>query len=198
MATNKRKFSASSSSPSSSSGGGGADDDCLVWPPTIIVENTRVRKSDDGRWTGIGNPEMACLLKDIGHTQGKPKAVWGKEGHMGQVLVEYPLTQVGLHEGERLHNFFKSCERGREQWLKVRPLWHGLPGHEAIEEGPDFVRYDEVEKIDKRVLYGYLATEQDLSKLPKKKNRRPKTVSRKVIEKAFISASPGELVVDPS
>lgn len=35
----------------------------LLWPPTVIVENTRTGKSEDGRWTGIGNREMAFFLK---------------------------------------------------------------------------------------------------------------------------------------
>jgi hypothetical protein len=35
----------------------------LLWPPTVIVENTRTGKAEDGRWTGIGNREMAFFLK---------------------------------------------------------------------------------------------------------------------------------------
>jgi hypothetical protein len=34
-----------------------------VWPPTVVIENTRTGKTEDGRWTGIGNVEMACFLK---------------------------------------------------------------------------------------------------------------------------------------
>ena len=43
----------------------GGPEELLVWPPTVIVENTRVGKSNDGRWTGIGNIEMTCFLRGI-------------------------------------------------------------------------------------------------------------------------------------
>ncbi|KAH9304532.1 hypothetical protein KI387_008936, partial [Taxus chinensis] len=38
-------------------------EDDIVWPPTVIIENTRLAKTDDGRWTGIGNIEMAQILQ---------------------------------------------------------------------------------------------------------------------------------------
>ena len=38
------------------------EEDRIVWPPCVIVENTRLCKTPDGRWTGLGNPEMACFL----------------------------------------------------------------------------------------------------------------------------------------
>lgn len=117
-------------------------EDEIVWPPTVIIENTRLAKNEDGRWTGIGNVEMAQILQEIGHTYGKPKSSWGKEGHRGQVVVQYQPTLEGLKEAERLHEHFKANARGRDEWGRVRPFWHGLPGHEGLEEGPDFVRLD--------------------------------------------------------
>ena len=38
------------------------EEDRIVWPPCVIIENTRLCKTPDGRWTGLGNPEMACFL----------------------------------------------------------------------------------------------------------------------------------------
>eukprot|EP01018_Ginkgo_biloba_P000714 Gb_15253 [translate_table: standard] len=158
-------------------------DDDIIWPPTVIIENTRLAKTDDGRWTGIGNAEMAQILRDIGHTFGRPKSAWGKEGHRGQVLVRYQPTLEGLKEAERLHEHFKANARGRDEWGRVHPLWHGLPGHEGLEEGPDFVRVDEETNQQKRVLYGYLAVVSDMHKVPKKKKQRwCMTVSKKDLE----------------
>jgi hypothetical protein len=37
-------------------------EDEIVWPPTMIIENTGLAKNKDGRWTGIGNVEMAQIL----------------------------------------------------------------------------------------------------------------------------------------
>eukprot|EP00249_Psilotum_nudum_P008309 c21185_g1_i2 orf=188-799(+) len=164
-------------------------EDQIVWPPTVIVENTRLAKTDDGRWTGIGNSEMAIFLSEIGHTRGKPKSSWGKEGHRGQVFVQYPPTLEGLREAERLHNLFKSRNRGRDKWMLVKPFWHGLPGHEGIEEGPDFKRIDEETKQEKRVFYGYLAAGNDLDKFPREKKKRKRciTVSKEEIEAKALS-----------
>lgn len=159
-------------------------EDEIVWPPCVIVENTRLFKSSDGRWIGIGNPEMACFLAEIGHTLGRPKSSWGKEGHRGQVIVQYPPTLQGLQEAERLHEHFKSFNRGRDEWIRVKCMWHGLPGHEGIEEGPDLKRIDQDSNEEKRVLYGYLAKLNDVDKLPptKKKHKRCRTMSKKDIE----------------
>ena len=125
---------------------------------------------------------FGCCI-GIGHTLGRPKASWGKEGHRGQVIVDYPATLDGLKEAERLENHFKSCHRGREEWLRVKCMWHGLPGHEGIPEGPDLKRIDKDSMHEKRVLYGYLAKIKDLDKLPlKKKNKKCKTITKKMVE----------------
>ncbi|KAH9309507.1 hypothetical protein KI387_037418 [Taxus chinensis] len=151
---------------------GRTSEDDIMWPPAVIIENTRLAKAANGCWTGIGNTEMARILQEIGHTYGRPKAAWGKEGHRGQIAVQYQPTLEGLREAERLHEHFKVNARGREEWGRVHPFWNGLPGHEGLEEGPDFVRVDETTKQKKRVLYGYLAVVSDMEKVPKKKKQK--------------------------
>ncbi|KAH7442976.1 hypothetical protein KP509_02G011000 [Ceratopteris richardii] len=163
-------------------------DDEIIWPPCIIVENTRLFKDTDGRWTGLGNVEMACFLAEIGHTMGRPKSCWGKEGHLGQVIIQYPSTIEGLKEAERLHEHFRSCNRGRTEWMRVKCMWHGLPGHEDIYEGPDLKRVDNECNKEKRVLYGYLAKVCDKNKLiPIKKLKKCETRTKKDIEPASAS-----------
>ncbi|KAH9304533.1 hypothetical protein KI387_008937, partial [Taxus chinensis] len=54
----------------------------------------------------------------IGHTNGKAKSAWGKEGHRGQVVVQYQPSLDGLKEAERLHEHFKVSARGREEWSR--------------------------------------------------------------------------------
>ncbi|CAM6074845.1 unnamed protein product [Sphagnum tenellum] len=146
----------------------------LVWPPTVVIENTRTGKTEDGRWTGIGNVEMACFLKDIEHAAGKPKSTWGKEGHKGQILVQYPPSLQGLEEADRLHEDFEKNGRSRKDWCRIQPFWHGLPGHDDLEEGPDFLRIDKETQIKQRVFYGYLATAADLDKVQQPINRKRK------------------------
>ncbi|KAI5055760.1 hypothetical protein GOP47_0029281 [Adiantum capillus-veneris] len=164
-------------------------DDEIVWPPCVIVENTRLCKTSDGRWTGLGNTEMSCFLAEIGHTMGKPKSCWGKEGHRGQVIVQYPPTMKGLKEAERLHEHFRSSSLGRFEWMRVKCMWHGLPGHEGIDEGPDLKRFDEACNMEKRVLYGYLAKVGDVDKLTpmKKKHKKCTTKRKKDIEAVAVA-----------
>lgn len=167
-----------------------AADDEIVWPPCVIIENTRLCRSTDGRWTGLGNTEMACFLSEIGHTMGRPKSAWGKEGHRGQVIVQYPPSLQGLREAERLHEHFRSSNRGRTEWMRVKCMWHGLPGHGGIEEGPDLKRFDDASSKEKRVLYGYLAKGGDDDKLLpcKKKHKKSKTRTKKDIEAMAVSS----------
>jgi hypothetical protein len=62
-------------------------------------------------------------------------------------------------------------------------MWHGLPGHEGLPEGPDLKRIDEDSLQEKRVLYGYLAKVNDVDKLPiKMKNKKCKSVTKKAVE----------------
>ena len=111
---------------------------------------------------------------DIQHTAGKPKSCWGRDGHKGQVLVQYPPTRLGLEEAERLHNHFAAHGRSRKKWRSIRPFWHGLPGEEDLEEGPDFLRIDDETQVRKRVFYGYLALAEDIGKVYPPYNRKRK------------------------
>lgn len=104
--------------------------------------------------------------------------------------MQYSPTLQGLREAERLHEHFKSSNRGRTEWMRVKCMWHGLPGHEGIEEGPDLKRLDEDSNKEKRVLYGYLAKRRDVDKLlpVNKKHKKCKTKTKKDIEAAAVSA----------
>ncbi len=111
---------------------------------------------------------------DIEHAAGKPKSTWGKEGHKGQILVQYPPSLQGLEEADRLHEHFEKNGRSRKDWCRIQPFWHGLPGHDDLEEGPDFLRIDKETQIKQRVFYGYLATAADLDKVQQPINRKRK------------------------
>lgn len=104
--------------------------------------------------------------------------------------MQYPATLQGLREAERLHEHFRSSNRGRTEWMRVKCMWHGLPGHEGIDEGPDLKRFDEDCSKEKRVLYGYLAKRGDADKLlpTKKKHKKCKTMTKKDIEATAVSS----------
>lgn len=97
--------------------------------------------------------------------------------------MEFESTLEGLQEAERLHNYFLQNGRGRVQWDIIRPFKTGLPGCEAVPEGPDFSRHDEVTKTRRRVLYGYVALKKDVDKIFSKKQRKKvQVINRKEVK----------------
>ncbi|CAM6094349.1 unnamed protein product [Calypogeia fissa] len=173
-----------------------AEEDMIVWPPIVVVENTRTGMGADRRWEGVTNSEMALVLNELGHLHGRAKSIWDKFGHRGIVHVEFEPTQEGLQEAERLHNYYLQNGRGRVQWDIIRPFKTGLPGFDNVPEGPDFTLLDEVTKTTKRVLYGYLALKKDVDKIFSKKQRKKVQVTnRKEVKAKLLALQSGEQVV---
>eukprot|EP00249_Psilotum_nudum_P020844 c27870_g1_i1 orf=168-2726(+) len=154
-------------------------EDLILWPPVVIVHNACTGKGSDGKQEGIRNPEMDELLRELGHKDGKAKAVYGRQGHCGIILVKYLATHPSLQEAERLHQHFESHGRGRKDWIRVLP---NLKEPGCSEEGPDFVHLDEQTKEEKRVLYGYLALAGDFDKVDLDTRRRCFVRSRQEIK----------------
>eukprot|EP01018_Ginkgo_biloba_P033071 Gb_05458 [translate_table: standard] len=156
------------------------EEDLILWPPLIVVQNARVGKRKDGHWEGIGNPEMDELLRELGFGSGKSKALYGRDGHQGIILVKFLSTFAGFQEAERLHKYFEGHHRGRKKWLHVQSSSH--TSQEIDDEDPDLVRIDKETKEKKRVLYGYIAIAGDLEKVDFDTRKRTLVKTRKDIE----------------
>lgn len=155
-------------------------EDLILWPPLIIVHNTRIGKGKDGLWEGIGNQEMDKLLTELGFGSGKAKALYGREGHKGILAIKFLPTVAGLQEAERFHKYFECHKRGRKDWLHIQSS-HTAKQHDN--EGPDLIRIDEKTKEKKRVLYGYLGIAGDLEELDFGTKKRILVRSKKDMEK---------------
>ncbi|GLJ23462.1 hypothetical protein SUGI_0444210 [Cryptomeria japonica] len=147
----------------------------ILWPPLVIVQNARVGLDKDGQWEGIGNPEMDELLKELGFGSGKSKALYGKEGHKGVVLVKFSSSFIGLQEAERLHKYFQGYCRGRKDWLRLQS---SCTGKSDDDEDPDLVRADKETNRKRRVLYGYIGIAEDLEILDIDTRRKVSVKSR--------------------
>ncbi|CAM8946722.1 unnamed protein product [Rhodiola kirilowii] len=114
-------------------------DYAIVWPPMVVVMNTRLEKDEKDKWIGMGNPELLDYFQD--YKAIKPRHSYGPQGHRGMSVLIFEGTAVGYSEAERLHKHFEAEGTGREAWDRRRALFY--PGGQ-------------------RQLYGFLATKEDL------------------------------------
>ncbi|XP_049933455.1 protein SUPPRESSOR OF GENE SILENCING 3 homolog isoform X2 [Nymphaea colorata] len=115
------------------------NDDDIVWPPMVIVQNTRLERDENGKWIGMRNEELQDLFK--GYKVRNAKNAYGPGGHRGLALLRFDSSAMGFLEAERLHKHFINERRGRAEWESHRARMFSM---------------------GKRVLYGYLASKEDM------------------------------------
>lgn len=101
--------------------------------------------------------QLPILLSGIGFHNGKVKALYNREGHLGVTLVKFP----SLMDAMRLAEYFEKDNRGRKGWARLQPMTLGKDD----ENNPDLVKVDHRTGEKKRVFYGYLGTVSDLEKV---------------------------------
>ncbi|KAM3196951.1 hypothetical protein ACQJBY_072563 [Aegilops geniculata] len=111
----------------------------IVWPPMVIVMDTRLEKGEDDKWLGMGNQELLGYFSDYAVT--KARHAYGPLGHRGMSVLIFESSAVGYLEAERLHRLFVHQGTDRDTWNKRRVPF--LPG-------------------GKRQLYGFLALKEDM------------------------------------
>ncbi|KAF0888596.1 hypothetical protein E2562_016065 [Oryza meyeriana var. granulata] len=109
----------------------------IVWPPVVIVMNTRLEQDEDGKWKGMGNQELLGYFSKY-HVKEACHA-YGPDGHSGMSVLIFEGSAVAYKEAERLHNHSVDQRTDRAAWLNRR----FVPG-------------------GKRQLYGFLAEKEDM------------------------------------
>jgi hypothetical protein len=61
------------------------DDQIIVWPPAVILQNTRVRMDADGHWNGLGATEIREQYKNFNPMAVRP--AYGPDGHKVSSLL---------------------------------------------------------------------------------------------------------------
>lgn len=113
----------------------------IVWPPMVIIMNTRLEQNEDEKWIGMGNQE---LLECFGsYAAVKARHSYGPQGHRGMSVLIFENSATGYLEAERLDKHFQEQKTDRDAW-DHRPVIF-LPGGGG-----------------KRQLYGYMAKKEDL------------------------------------
>ncbi|KAE8694967.1 SGS3-like protein [Hibiscus syriacus] len=111
----------------------------IVWPPMVIIMNTRLEQDENDKWTGMGNQELLDYFSSYAAVRARHS--YGPQGHRGMSVLIFESTARGYLEAERLHKHFDEQGTHREAWDRRRVLFY--PG-------------------GKRQLYGYMATKEDL------------------------------------
>ncbi|VVB17461.1 unnamed protein product [Arabis nemorensis] len=110
----------------------------IVWPPMVIIMNTRLDKDDNDKWLGMGNQEL--LESFDKYPAIKARHSYGPQGHRGMSVLIFESTATGYVEAERLHRDLVEQGLDRNAWDRRRRWVSG----------------------GRRQLFGFLATKQDL------------------------------------
>ncbi|PPD81145.1 hypothetical protein GOBAR_DD21932 [Gossypium barbadense] len=111
----------------------------IVWPPMVIIMNTRYEQDENGKWIGMGNQELLNYFSS--YAAVKARHSYGPQGHRGMSLLIFESSAAGYLETARLHKHFKEQGRDRDAWDCSRVPF--CPG-------------------GKRQFYGYIAMKEDL------------------------------------
>ncbi|GMI87976.1 hypothetical protein HRI_002466900 [Hibiscus trionum] len=111
----------------------------IVWPPMVVIMNTRYEQDENGKWTGMGNQELLNYFSS--YAAVKARHSYGPQGHRGMSVLIFERSAAGYLEAARLHKHFKEQGRDRDAWDCSRVPF--CPG-------------------GKRQLYGYIAMKEDL------------------------------------
>ncbi|XP_057978247.1 protein SUPPRESSOR OF GENE SILENCING 3-like [Malania oleifera] len=112
----------------------------IVWPPMVVVMNTKLEKDENDKWIGMGNQELLDYFSS--YAAIKARHSYGPQGHRGMSVLIFEASAMGYLEAERLHKHFEEQGTDRNAWDRCRVLFY--PG-------------------GKRQLYGYMAVKEDLT-----------------------------------
>ncbi|KAF7842685.1 protein SUPPRESSOR OF GENE SILENCING 3-like [Senna tora] len=112
----------------------------IVWPPMVVIMNTRYEQDENSKWSGMGNQELLDCFSE--YAASKARHSYCPQGHRGMSVLIFEASTAGYLEAVRLHKHFKEQGRDREAWNKCQnPFVQG----------------------GKRQLYGYLASMEDMN-----------------------------------
>ncbi|PSS30844.1 suppressor of gene silencing like protein [Actinidia chinensis var. chinensis] len=111
----------------------------IVWPPMVIIMNTKLEQDENDKWIGMGNQELLDYFSSYAAVRARHS--YGPQGHRGRSVLIFENSAMGYLEAERLHNHFREQGTDRDAWDQRPVLFY--PG-------------------GKRQLYGYMAEKRDL------------------------------------
>ncbi|KAJ9159814.1 hypothetical protein P3X46_025283 [Hevea brasiliensis] len=132
-------------------------EDLMIWPPLVIIHNISMSNVNPEQQKVIPIDGVEAFLRGKGFVGGKIKVCLGKPADQSVILIKFLGTFTGLGNAERLHKYFAENKHGREEFeQKTSKAIKSSNGFEADLQG---------DKLEERLLYGYMGIADDLDKL---------------------------------
>ncbi|KAL6654039.1 hypothetical protein ACP70R_007504 [Stipagrostis hirtigluma subsp. patula] len=149
--------------------------DLILWPPTVIIENT-YKSKNDGQKESMSNKEMESKLREMGFTGADVHPLAAKDGHRS-MRVKFSGDLDGLNKASQLVELFEKEGHGRAAWARIRGIVPTADGG----KNPMLVKVDGTGQRT-WLLYGYLATAWDLDVLDTEAKENATVKSRKELD----------------
>ncbi|KAF7145698.1 hypothetical protein RHSIM_Rhsim04G0059000 [Rhododendron simsii] len=89
-------------------------DRSIVWPPMVVIMNTRLEQHENDKWLGMGNQELLDSFSS--YSPVKARHAYGPQGHRGMSVLIFENSAMGFLEAESLHNHFQEQGTDRDAW----------------------------------------------------------------------------------
>ncbi|KAL6838221.1 hypothetical protein ACP4OV_031953 [Aristida adscensionis] len=149
--------------------------DLILWPPTVIIENT-YKSKNDGQKECMSNKEMESKLREMGYANADVQPLIAKDGQRA-MQAKFPGSLDGLSKASQLVEFFENAGHGRAAWACIRSIAPTADGS----NNPMLVKFDGTGQRT-WILYGYLATAWDLDLLDAESKQNATVKSRKELD----------------
>lgn len=148
-------------------------EDLILWPPIVVIHNKSMSNNNPQDQQVIPLEGVQAYLREKGFIAGRVDVCLGRPADQSVMVIKYRGTFSGLESAEKLHKYFAENKRGRVEFQGI--ISSDGESSKNAEKG-------EGEKLEDLLLYGYMATSEDLDRLDFNNRKYSLIKSRKEIQ----------------